>query len=261
MMGLNLPAQWLDKPVCTLLFGAGGTGSHLFSALMALDHSLRALDHAGGIHVTVYDPDTVSHHNIGRQAFWPVDVGHNKAVTLVQRANLAMGLDWVVVPKTFHVKPDRFNSFDQIITAVDRAKVRAEIGQTAQRLIYSTDQQILWLDCGNSDAQAQIVLGHWQQGRAGQWIPNVYQLYPELADIDDSAQHAPSCSAAESLSRQWLPINRMVADTAQNLLWMLFRQGRVGAHGAFIDLRLLSIQPLRCDPHVWSGFGYCAEAA
>ncbi len=88
----------------------------------------------------------------------------------------------------------------------------------------------------------------------------MYQLYPELADIDDQANRAPSCSAAESLSRQWLPINRMVADSAQSLLWMLFRQGRVDIHGAFIDLRSLSVQPLRTDPDVWAGFGWQTAA-
>ena len=63
-----------------------------------------------------------------------------------------------------------------------------------------------------------------------------------------------------SLSRQWLPINRIVADTAQSLLWMLFRQGRVDVHGALIDLQSLRIQPIRCDPRVWAGFGWQAAA-
>ncbi|MCB1810538.1 MAG: PRTRC system ThiF family protein [Candidatus Competibacteraceae bacterium] len=256
MRKLWLPESWLERPVRTLLIGAGGTGSHLFGALIALDHALRSLDHPGGLHVTVYDPDTVSVHNIGRQAFWPADIGQNKALTLVQRANLAMGLDWLAEPQRFCADRVKLREFDLIITAVDRAKIRAEIGQGAYQFSYSNDETVLWLDSGNSENQAQIVLGHWQAGRAVEWIPNVYQLYPELADIDDRATRAPSCSAAESLSRQWLPINRIVADTAQSLLWMLFRQGRVDVHGALVDLRSLSVQPLRCDPQIWAGFGW-----
>ena len=95
MPHLQLPEPWLERPVRVLLIGAGGTGSHLFGALMALDHALRALGHPGRLHVTVYDPDRVTAANLGRQAFWPADVGQNKAVTLVQRANLTLGLDWV----------------------------------------------------------------------------------------------------------------------------------------------------------------------
>lgn len=74
MPALHLPEAWLERPVRTVLIGAGGTGSHLVGALMALDHALRALGHPGGLQVTVYDPDRVSSANLGRQAFWPVDL-------------------------------------------------------------------------------------------------------------------------------------------------------------------------------------------
>ena len=42
---LSLPELWMQRPVRTVLIGAGGTGSHLFGALLALDHALRALAH------------------------------------------------------------------------------------------------------------------------------------------------------------------------------------------------------------------------
>ena len=124
---LQIPEPWLERPVRVLLIGAGGTGSHLVGALMALDHALRALDHPGGLHMTVYDPDRVTAANLGRQAFWPADVGQNKAVTLVQRANLALGLDWVAAPRAFRVDANVLRTYDLLLTAVDRARVRAEI--------------------------------------------------------------------------------------------------------------------------------------
>jgi PRTRC genetic system ThiF family protein len=257
MASLSLPVSWLERPVRVLLIGAGGTGSHLFGALIALDHSLRALGHPGGLHLTVYDPDRVTAVNVGRQAFWPADVGQNKAVTLVQRANLAMGLDWRAKPRTFQPRRDELAGYDLIVTAVDRARTRAEIGRRAYRS-RSQDGPVLWLDTGNSAHEAQIILGHWRTARSATWIPNVFQLYPELAGLDDQAQRAPSCSAAESLARQWLPINRIVADVAQNLLWMLFRQGRLDLHGAVIHLATLSVRPLRADPQVWASFGWPA---
>ena len=253
---LVLPESWLERPVRTVLIGAGGTGSHLVSALMALDHSLRGLGHPGGLHVTVYDPDRVTTANVGRQAFWPVDVGQNKAITLVQRANLALGLDWIAVPRAFSVSAQALGQYDLIVSAVDRARVRARIGQVAPKRASRLAAPVLWLDTGNSDREAQLVLGHWRANAQTAWIPNVYQLYPELAVLDARQAPTPSCSMAESLTRQWLPINRLVADLAQNLLWRLFRYGQLEQHGAFVDLETLSVHPLRCDPQVWASFGW-----
>ena len=253
---LFLPEVWMERPVRTVLIGAGGTGSHLFSALLALDHAVRALGHPGGLQVTVYDPDRVTAHNIGRQAFWPQDVGQNKAETLVQRANLIMGLDWRAVPQRFPIRYAELAAYDLIVTAVDQASVRARIGQAASPGADPGRPPILWLDTGNSATQAQVILGHWRSSELTAWIPNVFQLYPELVAVDDRAQREPSCSAAEALTRQWLPINRLVADVAQSLLWMLFREGRVAMHGALMDVRTLSVQPLRIDPQVWAGFGW-----
>ncbi len=256
MSYLQIPEAWLERPVRVLLIGAGGTGSHLFGALMTLDHALRALGHPGGLHLTVYDPDRVTAANIGRQAFWPADVGQNKAVTLVQRANLALGLDWVAVPRAFSPATGALADFDLILTAVDRAAVRAAIGRLAHIRTYGGDPPIWWLDAGNAEHEAQIVFGCWRAARNATWIPNVFDLYPELATLDDRRQRAPSCSAAEALARQWLPINRLVADLAQTLLWRLFRQGRLDVCGALIDLATLSVRPLRADPQVWAGFGW-----
>ena len=115
---------------------------------------------------------------------------------------------------------------------------------------------VLWLDTGNSDREAPIVVGHWRARRTTAWIPNVYPLYPELAVLADRHPRQPSCSAAEALTRQWLPINRWVADLAQSLPWTLFRQGRLDPHGASVDRATLSVHPLRADPEVWASFGW-----
>lgn len=251
-MSLHLPEAWLLRPVRVALAGAGGTGSHLFGGLVSLDCALRALDHPG-FAVTVFDPDRVRPANIGRQAFWPGEIGQNKAETLVHRANLAMGLDWAAVPRRFDPRRPG-GPFDLLLTAVDRARVRADIGRRAKALAGPVPEPVWWLDAGNAESEAQVVLGHWRAAGAG-WVPNVFQLYPELAGIDD-ARRAPSCSAAESLARQWLPINRAVADVALTLLWRLFREGRLDCHGAFVDLARLTVRPLPADPRVWVSFGW-----
>ena len=87
----RLPARMLSQRVKVLLVGAGGTGSRILERLVCLHLALVAKGHPGGLHVTVVDPDTVSAANIGRQAFYPGDIGCFKADVLVNRANMALG--------------------------------------------------------------------------------------------------------------------------------------------------------------------------
>ena len=55
-----------QHPVSVFVIGAGGTGSQVVTNLACMDMALRSLGHAG-LHVTVFDPDTVTEANIGRQ--------------------------------------------------------------------------------------------------------------------------------------------------------------------------------------------------
>ena len=87
------PGRWLDRRIDIVMVGAGGTGSNVFDALVQLHHGLLAVGHPAGLKVTLYDDDVVDLPNIGRQRFVHADLGHNKAVTLINRYNLAYGLD------------------------------------------------------------------------------------------------------------------------------------------------------------------------
>ena len=80
-------------PVTVHVIGAGGTGSQVATNLARMDMALRALGHPG-LHVTVFDPDTVSEANIGRQLFSASEIGLNKAVVLVTRINRFFGGTW-----------------------------------------------------------------------------------------------------------------------------------------------------------------------
>ena len=55
-------------PVTVFVIGAGGTGSQVATGLARMSVALQALGHPG-LHVTVFDPDTVTEANIG--AFKP----------------------------------------------------------------------------------------------------------------------------------------------------------------------------------------------
>ena len=50
-------------PVTVFVIGAGGTGSQVITNLARMSMALQALGHPG-LHVTVFDPDTVSQANL-----------------------------------------------------------------------------------------------------------------------------------------------------------------------------------------------------
>src|SRR5689334_7068613 len=81
----------LSGQVNVALAGAGGNGSQMLSGLARLHLALLKLGHPGGLKVTVWDPDLVSESNIGRQLFYPSDIGQPKSFVLVNRYNLAYG--------------------------------------------------------------------------------------------------------------------------------------------------------------------------
>ncbi|UOY04961.1 ThiF family adenylyltransferase [Muricauda sp. SCSIO 64092] len=46
-----------------------------------------------GLHLTVFDGDTVQPSNVGRQGYVPRDVGENKAICAVTKINMSFGLE------------------------------------------------------------------------------------------------------------------------------------------------------------------------
>lgn len=235
------------------LIGCGGTGTHCLDHLVRLDHTLRQLGHKG-VHVTVYDADTVSSFNIGRQRFWAGDEGANKAMVSVSRINLYSGTDWCAVPELFDVK--KMGGYwagrsmpDVIITAVDSAAFRVKLGQELKEY----NSGCLWLDCGNGDKSAQAIIG--EVGDSPDKLPNVFDLYHEqLKAVDDNA--SPSCSMEEAIQRQDLFVNSMIATYGVHMLWTLLRKGSIIHHGVFVDLETNAVTNLNIDKNVWATFGY-----
>lgn len=251
-MTYTMPESFSDSPINVLLLGVGGTGGEMLDGLTRIHHGLLAFDHPG-IHVTAVDPDTVSQSNIGRQRFSPVDVDQSKALTLIHRANLFYGLNWQAHCAFADAESIGESVPDVLITCVDRATVRHNIGE----YFADSDYPTLWLDMGNGQHNGQVVLGH-----LGGYpdvplrLPNIFDLYPELVAVDDDA--APSCSMAEALASQDLFINRIMADNAATLLWNLIRQGSISHHGMAIDLNnpISMVTPMSIDPESWAFYGY-----
>jgi hypothetical protein len=124
---------------------------------------------------------------------------------------------------------------------VDNGQFRADMAKLGQCV---GDSGVWFLDAGNDSHTGQAIIGHWAgiggAGRCGytretQFVANVFDLYPNL-DGYEEPPGVPSCSMAESLRKQDLPINRRIANSAMEILWGMIRGG-IDYQGCFIDIR------------------------
>jgi len=245
------PEKLLTRVVRIDLVGTGGTGSALADQLASLEVTLRQLGHPG-FQVSLYDPDRVSPSNLGRQRFTRADVGLPKATVLAHRLNLFYGLTWKPLVAAYDTRGGM--PPDLLLTCVDTAEARVAIAaRFTQRY-----ESLLWLDLGNGSTIGQAVLGtlggDGRRDPAGLRLPNVLDLFPELATMQEN--DTPSCSTAEALRRQALPVNRVAATIALDLLYSLFRFGRLEHHGAQFSVDPLRVTPIPIDPKAWELYGY-----
>lgn len=250
----RLDLRLLNKRVDITVVGAGGTGSQVVAGLAQLHYALVSLGHQHGLHVTLVDDDTVSEANIGRQMFYPSDVGQAKASVLVNRVNLTMGLAWNA--ETERISGASSLRTDIVIGCVDNRKARKAILQAMSNGGY-------WLDFGNRQHDGQVILGEvkaaWDK-KAKERLPHVGDLFPELINPSlDAEDNMPSCSLAEALEKQSLFVNRSVAVWGLNMLWELFRHGKLDYHGVFVNLKSGRASSLPVDPEAWARFGYPAK--
>jgi PRTRC genetic system ThiF family protein len=246
----------LQQRVHIHLVGVGGNGAQMAARLARLDIAMRALGHPAGLRVTAWDPDEVSESNVGRQLYSPSDVGHNKAVLTVHRLNLFYGLDWAAVPARY--EPNTWlDDATLVVSCVDSRSARRALHDSTRGVCY-------WLDMGNTESTAQVVLGqpegrYWDETKYGPRLPVVTDLYPEIVDPSIADDNTPSCSVRMSLVSQGLFVNDAVVTFACQLLYRLFSQGRLSVHGAVINLDTLRTAPIEVRPEVWKRFGYPAS--
>lgn len=234
--------------VSVILIGCGGTGGQVLSGLGRMNHALIGLGHPG-LMVTVYDGDKVDDTNIGRQLYSPGDVGINKAVVSVSRVNRYFGTDWEAMPIDYGkgCVGHRANLF---ITCVDSAKARVDIGKLLTLKKNDKVQKgepnewmYYWMDFGNSHKTGQVVLG----GLGFNDLPDVLQVCPKLKKMAKRVQKdtGPSCSIAQALGKQDLYVNGTLAQLGLNILWKLFREGKLSYHGCYMNLETMNVNPIK----------------
>jgi len=216
-----------------LLVGCGGNGAQMLMGLASLDTALCAIS-SRFLQVKVVDDDIVTEANLGRQPFFPCDIGHSKARTLTERINLAHGLDWQAV----HGRAPRDTDpdwADVLISCVDTASARRALGAASAQC---RRPPAYWLDLGNRATDGQFLIGSPGPDHAHgpSRLPTILEYFPELTDETLPDDDAPSCSVAEALERQSLFINRVLASHALALLYDLLGRGSIGNTGGFLNL-------------------------
>ncbi len=221
----------LEEQIKTIaVYGCGGTGSHIMNGLAMTDHQLKQANKPG-FHVTAYDPDVVTHGNIGRQAFFNSDIGHNKAKVLTERINMYYGTNWMGIAS----KAPSSDRKDLVIACVDSIKSRESIARSWQK------EGAYLIDTGNSRTSGQVLIGQYK-GK----LANPYLEHDFLINGDEPPEHEePGC--VDPLQRQDLFVNRMVSDYALHLVWSLLKYGRIKVRGFFFDLDKGITNPVKID--------------
>lgn len=244
------------NPVTINLIGAGGTGGQVLTTLARMNQALVALDHPG-LAVNVFDDDTVSRANLGRQLFTTAELGLPKSVALINRINRFFGTNWKAVTEKYDKTYKGGLKATITIGCVDTVQARMEIAQLLKTLNRqmgnSRSQPLYYMDFGNSRETGQVVLSTIgkieqpisKQYRTVEYLPMVTDEFGDLLRASETTDNTPSCSLAEALTKQDLFINSALANVGASLLWQLFREGMLFNRGFFLNLKDFRTQPLK----------------
>ena len=229
------------------VIGAGGTGWELVNRLAAsINPALLKCDHPG-LHVRVFDGDTIGEENIGRLPVTSAEVGWHKTDVLVTRVNRSRGLSWESIDEHFseaYVSGNKNALAAITISCVDRLEDRREIN----RILKSARQYDnrpefeprYWIDTGNDRHTGQVMFSTvgaiaQPQDDQAETVGKIPTVIDEFGDVmkDDPAQ--PSCSTREALLKQDLFINIKVATEAADMLWKLLFYKRIDLRGVLIN--------------------------
>lgn len=234
-------------PITIDLVGCGGTGSHLLTRLARMNNVLLKLGHKG-IVVRAWDFDYIEENNVGRQSFTNADIGKNKAECLIRKINMAFSFDWIAVPQRFNEPKIKANI---LISCVDNVKTRTSLHRKFRKkkrvmnVDYNTS--LYWIDCGNGKDFGQVVLGSHKitqpksKYETIRELPTILERFPDLYQYEnEEIQGIEGCSMEESLAKQDLFINDMIAVQAADILWKMFRYKFLNISGSVLNLEKLN---------------------
>lgn len=241
------------------LVGCGGTGSFLALHLARLAYHARER-YGYDVRLFFVDPDVVEVRNIGRQNFCPAELGYHKAWSLMQRYNVAFGLNtvaWTVPFEEGMLRPQYYyHAFNLVVGAVDNTAARRDIDKAVRGF---NNHQLYWLDCGNHEHSGQVLLGNRGDiGKpqialdtcAGLPLPSIQ--HPELIKNQESRiknqgtriEDGESCAELTVNDVQSLMINQAMATWAAQYVYRLVIARDLDVYATYLDLETGSVRSL-----------------
>lgn len=236
------------------VIGAGGTGSAFVREMIDIAILLRAIkDKEIDLHLLDYAK--VKESNMGRQNFYPEDIGDYKAETLIKRINRNYGFSWKYynkkVTKTYVPKTNI------IVLCVDNIEARKIVYEYdySQGYYHDSNRVFYFLDMGNDQHTAQVFLS-----------TNDVITQPKVKDIDtvsflqnpfeyfgeqtifralEQENNIPSCSSYQAIQSQDLFINKAVAMQGAKIIWNMFMNNYVRHQAYFINHETENFKALR----------------
>ena len=235
--------------------GCGGTGAFVAEGLCRLAMNDETIGR-----IMLVDHDRVEERNVGRQNFYPEDVGGFKSQVLAER--LARQFQR---PIRYSIYPFITDKFDQwassriIIGCVDNAQARSEIAATFD-YNESDAPSHWWLDAGNGLFSGQVLIGNRSKAGTketmfvdgpdvctGLPIPSV-QLPSLMTPAPKSAPALP-CAQAVEAGDQSPTINQAMASLVLEYV-RRFYQGTLPWMGTYIDQSTGTLSTVMAEPDV-----------
>ena len=262
---VSAPFELAQRQINILVIGCGGNGSSFIqNSLYRLHVALKGLGHDFGLKVWVADGELVSETNVLRSAFYPQDIGQNKAYLLASRMNLSgLNADFEAIQE--NLTPAEVSKYintyriDFVIGAVDDAQFRVNLVDYFARPSFNGgEHECMYLDMGNENHTGQCIFGTLVSSKNTKIkLPTVVDLFPEIRTIKTDKKR--SCSAAESFSNQGILINQQCALIAGRILADYLTKPSIAHHGAIFDLDKMTMTPIKINPKVWEVYGYKAD--
>jgi PRTRC genetic system ThiF family protein len=253
---IDLPIPFVlaqDAPICVVLAGCGGTGSHIAQSLARVAKHARE---AGlpPIVIVLVDPDRIERKNIGRQLFSDCEVGFNKAQALAVRFSSAFGMMIDAVPEAISLNilddiatslTDTRNTIGILVGAVDSAAGRQVLHEAlSQRSFWR-----IWINAGNHESTGQVITGTvttavalrgaLKLGSICSQLPAASLIYPDLLLPDPEPQPRPDCAQAMAMNLQSLMVNQAMAAVVAQYLYQLIVKRQLAQFLTEIDVESL----------------------
>lgn len=221
-------------PVTIKLVGVGGTGSFVLPRLARLDYALQNINHPG-IYVYAYDDDVVTKNNIGRQNFFEHEIGLNKASVMIEKCNLAYNLDWSSV-MSLDLARLQTNIIISCVDNIDyRKKLSKNIKNFKTKKTEPYEAPFLWIDTGNGKDFGQVVVKDILDPNS----KDPFDFFDFNYSDTTETQGILGCSYFDSLQRQDLFINDIIACNVADILWNILGRGIFEHSGTILNRKNL----------------------